>query len=513
MLDQEYPKLSFYFIINRCCSIIVMLSIFICTNTVESSENITFPEIISKYEIHETTVRIKPDLNVNPFKETLLKGEYIGPDGISTKVNGFCDSSDGSIFKIRFTPQKEGTYVFDLVLTYAGKHIEASGKFDVVIGEHNGFILKDPNDSRRLMTSDGSKPYFLSKTAWLLLGSSRWKEFIDLAVSYNINVLRFGLEVNYYYYSAHIDVWPWEGIRSKPDYSRFNIETWQRFDDIFRYAYKKNIYLEPVIFTSVRRNIDSYKYIFIKDRDMELYWQYLVARLSSYPNIVFFQLFNEFGRNKIYQTYMAEFIQKADPYDHLISTSAGTTEGAIWPELKWNGLAVNHSCTSSNPDNHGLEKYYYRIGKKLTSYNKPGWIDETGRIRHKNTDPVYRRKEYWIWSMADVYFNYHSRGGCENIDTLEIGAAEEFVQYLRPFWEKETQWWSMRPDETIVVSHEGIDFAFAKSRTDSEEAVIYLGKEKSGTWAEKSAIELKLLPRSEERRVGKECRSRWSPYH
>ena len=24
---------------------------------------------------------------------------------------------------------------------------------------------------------------------------------------------------------------------------------------------------------------------------------------------------------------------------------------------------------------------------------------------------------------------------------------------------------------------------------------------------------IKILPRSEERRVGKECRSRWSPYH
>ena len=28
-----------------------------------------------------------------------------------------------------------------------------------------------------------------------------------------------------------------------------------------------------------------------------------------------------------------------------------------------------------------------------------------------------------------------------------------------------------------------------------------------------STIEIELLTRSEERRVGKECRSRWSPYH
>ena len=31
--------------------------------------------------------------------------------------------------------------------------------------------------------------------------------------------------------------------------------------------------------------------------------------------------------------------------------------------------------------------------------------------------------------------------------------------------------------------------------------------------AEAKALEAKGNPRSEERRVGKECRSRWSPYH
>src|SRR2546430_14805741 len=31
--------------------------------------------------------------------------------------------------------------------------------------------------------------------------------------------------------------------------------------------------------------------------------------------------------------------------------------------------------------------------------------------------------------------------------------------------------------------------------------------------AEADALELEPTPRSEERRVGKECRSRWSPYH
>ena len=31
--------------------------------------------------------------------------------------------------------------------------------------------------------------------------------------------------------------------------------------------------------------------------------------------------------------------------------------------------------------------------------------------------------------------------------------------------------------------------------------------------SDQTAVQLKLSQRSEERRVGKECRSRWSPYH
>src|ERR1035437_67139 len=32
-------------------------------------------------------------------------------------------------------------------------------------------------------------------------------------------------------------------------------------------------------------------------------------------------------------------------------------------------------------------------------------------------------------------------------------------------------------------------------------------------WADNCDVEWQILRRSEERRVGKECRSRWSPYH
>ena len=51
--------------------------------------------------------------------------------------------------------------------------------------------------------------------------------------------------------------------------------------------------------------------------------------------------------------------------------------------------------------------------------------------------------------------------------------------------------------------------------TDMEELIkLMVGRELNATYpARKNYIQDEILTRSEERRVGKECRSRWSPYH
>ena len=43
--------------------------------------------------------------------------------------------------------------------------------------------------------------------------------------------------------------------------------------------------------------------------------------------------------------------------------------------------------------------------------------------------------------------------------------------------------------------------------------VVLFKKNYHGEATKAELLELKELRRSEERRVGKECRSRWSPYH
>ena len=64
--------------------------------------------------------------------------------------------------------------------------------------------------------------------------------------------------------------------------------------------------------------------------------------------------------------------------------------------------------------------------------------------------------------------------------------------------------------ESIFATREIIDYVIRKATENSIYA--YNNQMKQGFITAKGGIRLGIA-RSEERRVGKECRSRWSPYH
>src|SRR5260370_14277984 len=72
----------------------------------------------------------------------------------------------------------------------------------------------------------------------------------------------------------------------------------------------------------------------------------------------------------------------------------------------------------------------------------------------------------------------------------------------------------------LIVSHDGIDHG-AQKRHEGLDAIGFLasaeGLDVAGPLLEREVEDVhglaQDLERSEERRVGKECRSRWSPYH
>src|SRR3712207_9527493 len=79
-----------------------------------------------------------------------------------------------------------------------------------------------------------------------------------------------------------------------------------------------------------------------------------------------------------------------------------------------------------------------------------------------------------------------------------------------------TGWLAEHVDVPVGTTVEDLDTAFVRLGLEVEE--IHRPAEVTGPLVVGRVLEIEELtgfkkPRSEERRVGKECRSRWSPYH
>jgi hypothetical protein len=330
------------------------------------------------------------------------------------------------------------------------------------------------------MYENSGHPFICSKTAWVIGDTVNWRGFLDKMVPRKENCIRFGVETDYYHETIGKDVWPWGGTRSNPEFSRFNPALWQKLEQIIAYAAERGILSEPVIFCSLRREDPT-----APDPAMEPYWDYLIARLSPFTSIITWQLYNEYASAKSYQQYMAEYIRQHDPYNHLICSSAGTTNDALWPTEPWMDIAINHSCT----DDSQLEAHYHAIATRIHGYGKPAWCDETGREnRHGNNSGIHRRKQYWTWNICGDYWSYHSWEGCEGIEDLAYnGPGSEFLQFIRPFWEK-TEWWRMQPADERILNDPLPQYEWCLA--SDTETVVYMVNEAEGASKKEGTIEL-----------------------
>jgi len=104
---------------------------------------------VAAYDFVEVSLRVSALGAANPFMDAAVTGGF-GMAGSTerVKVDGFCDSTDGSLFKIRFMPSKPGDYAY--AVKYADKGFEKSyeGTFQATAGGRRGPIRVDPDHQR-----------------------------------------------------------------------------------------------------------------------------------------------------------------------------------------------------------------------------------------------------------------------------------------------------------------------------------------------------------------------------
>ena len=64
------------------------------------------PAVMKRFDVAEFTLRVAEPRFKNAFTDVELTGEFTPDGGQTIRVQGFCDSQDGSIFRLRFCPKR-----------------------------------------------------------------------------------------------------------------------------------------------------------------------------------------------------------------------------------------------------------------------------------------------------------------------------------------------------------------------------------------------------------------------
>lgn len=444
------------------------------------------PARVGRYGVAELVVKVSVPKVANPFMDGKLQARF-ECERSGYDVNGFCDSEDGTLWRVRFCPRVPGEYRYQLRYQDLGSEAEAAGEFTCEERqEGHGFVHLDKEHPYHLVHDDGTHVFLAGKTAWRLACSPDWREFIDLAVERRMNVLRVGVEWTGWPELPGGVCWPWGGTLAAPDFTRFDLRQWQHWDKVLAYTFERGLFIEPCILTS---EWFRYRPAPIPDPEMELYWDYLLARWGAYPGVLLWELYNEFTGLPDFQRYMARHFHEHDIYKRLVTTSAGPIGEEPFPEEGWNDLIVPHYCIGSWMH---LDAFYRHYALHHRRHGKPVFIDETGRfgVEQHNDVAEHRRKQYWIWSISGDYCNYHSEGGC--YVNLDEEPAEEYWPHMVAFFE-DTEWWRMLPIHS-PLPYTGTWQVKAYGLKAPDAALVYLCTMETGVEAAAAEVELTMRP-------------------
>lgn len=331
----------------------------------------------------------------------------------------------------------------------------------------------DPAHPHHFVNAEGQHLFLLNKTAWAYFGCKDPLAVVERARSLGATVLRVALEGRPYYDTLQIDLWPWGGTRQSPDWNTFNEAYWQQVEERIRLAGERGIGFDLVFYFTLQPTAAEIE----KQRP---YWQKILRHLAKYPNVFCWEIANEYVANETFQDAAGNFFKTHDPFSRPVCTSTGTTDNAIWPQKPWVDIAVNHSCTSSTPA-HDLEHWYLAVARNTRSHGKPAFCNESGREkRHRNDDPVHRRKQAWLWCAAGAYWTWHSWDGCEGInDSTYRAPGEEFIRPLADFF-RSVPFWEMSPNYVRCLIEDRTLVHTTLATTDGRSLLTYVCTRESG---------------------------------
>ncbi len=438
------------------------------------------PKAVACFVSSEFVIKVSPDNNLplgNPFIDTELTGTFVGSDGSTLKVGGFCDSQDGSVYRLRFCPNQVGAYKYNLSFHAEGIEKRFTGKFICQPSNNFGPVVVDSNNPKHFIYA-GSKKHFyhLGYTAYHLLDSSNDDSQIQATIDYclrnRFNKIRFLLTgyprdtdkrtstdveygvadpwkaPNYGAEPGQVNPLPaWLGQPHKYDFTRFNVAHWQRIDRAVKLMRHKGI-VATCIITIEKQDLPK-EYGRLTEHEYRLY-RYAVARLAAFDN-VWFDLGNEHNefRDKSWGDTMGTFVKNCDPYGRLLS--AHGYDQFLYTDAKWADFIITQQY--GGPQNvHQWALNYYPTPMPYINeeYGYEGNLNKPGH--GQSADLV--RKCHWSIAMAGGYATYGDWSNGTSYFYMGHpgpGKAAQQLKYLPSFFEQ-LPYWALRPHDELTTS-------------------------------------------------------------
>jgi hypothetical protein len=435
---------------------------------------------VEAYDFVEVTLNVsKPDAR-NPFTDVTVRGHFektSGADKLS--VTGFCDASDGSVFRIRFMPASEGDYTYTITYSQGAFERTETGQFRVTTGRRRGPMRVDPDYPWHFVW-EGTKEhcFFNGTTAFWLMG---WREdrvinnCIERLQRLKINRIRVLLSgaANILWgepvmtgenFTLFLRPWVAKAPNSfdhpEIDYTRFNVSHWQKWERMLRFARDRDMIISSILEISTHKAQPT-----AGSEDERRYIRYAAARLSAFSNITW-DLGDDLDsfRDEKWAHETGTLLVGWDPYKHL-ATSHPTHREPQDRASDWFGFT---SIQDWSRNQHALMLEERQIQKK-TGRIIPQANEEYGYEDHyphwapkpDGDSAETLRRTAWEIAMAGAYGTAgetarrgvniwpDTGGGWINgrgDDTMVmLKGYEHLVDFFTSF-----EWWKTEPHDELV---------------------------------------------------------------
>jgi len=290
---------------------------------------------VDAYDFIEIVVNVTDPDAQNPFTDVSLNGSFTAPGGRQWQVDGFCDSSDGAVYRIRFMPPEAGDYKYAITFRQGTFQKEYTGVFHAIDNHRRGPVRIDPKYRWHFVWEGTGEHYFFNgTTAYWLTGWSDERiirNSIDRLHRLKVNRIRVTVagRSNLYFGEPVMTAdnysnlpTPWIAENPKDfthpgfDYTRFYIPLWQRFERMLRYGRDRDMIISVVFDMN-----DNKVHPAAGSESERRFLRYAVSRFSAFSNVTW-DLGDDLEgyRTDEWTHETGMLIEQWDPYRHLATS-------------------------------------------------------------------------------------------------------------------------------------------------------------------------------------------------